>query len=393
MRISYRAQKLKPSATMKVAAMAKNMMTKGIDVVNFGVGEPDFNTPQHIKEAGIKAINDNFTRYTKAPGIDELRAVISNKLKTDNSLNYSPEQIIVSPGAKASLFYALFAVCSKGDKVLIPSPYWVTYPPQVELCDATPIIIQTKEKNGFKLTASEMKEVIKKEGKIKLLILNSPSNPTGSVYTKDELFAIAELCLKNNILVLSDEIYEKLIYDGAEHYSIATHSSEMKEKTILVNGVSKSFAMTGWRMGYTAAASDIIAKMGSIQSQLSSNVNSITQMACLKAIGTKTDDVENMRVQFEKRKDFMVKELTNIENVSCTTPQGAFYAFPNISSFLGKSIKNDVDFCTFMLEKFFIALVPGSAFGADSYVRFSYANSMENLKKGIDRFKEGLSSI
>ena len=393
MELSKRAKRIKPSATMKVAALATTMKSKGIDVINFGVGEPDFNTPQHIKDAGKKAIDDNFTKYTKAAGVDELRELIAAKLKRENNLDYTANQIVVSPGAKASLFYSMFAILSKGDKVIVPSPYWVTYPAQVELCDACPVILDTSEANDFKITPQQLSDKIKEEKGVKVLILNSPSNPTGSLYSRDELFAIADVCLKNSVAVISDEIYEKLIYGSEEFESIAKHSSQMKDNTLVINGVSKSFSMTGWRMGYTAGPQDIIAKITSIQSQVSSNINSISQKACIAALAIQTDDVEKMRVQFDKRRKFLVGQLSAIDGVSCSNPLGAFYAFPNVSSFVGGKIKDDVELCTYLLENYHIAIVPGSAFGADGFVRFSYATSMENIQKGLERFKKGLDSL
>ncbi len=390
--LSKRAKAIKSSPTMAVAAKAKQMVSEGIDVVNFGVGEPDFDTPDYIKEAGKKAIDDNFTRYTPAPGMPELRKAIAKKLQEQNNLDYSAQEVIVSPGGKASLFYLIFTVCDQGDKVIVPAPYWVTYPAQIELSQGVPVVLETKQENDFKIEIAELEKLVAKEGKIKAIILNSPSNPTGSVYNKKELTQIGEFCVKNNILIISDEIYEELVYEG-NFVSIAECSPAIKDITVVVNGASKAFAMTGWRLGYTAGPKEIIAKMSSIQSQVSSNVNSISQKAFITALEEKTDDVEKMRAEFDVRRKFMVAELNSIDGVKCSMPCGAFYAFPDISAFLGTKVKDDLEFCTYMLENYHIAIVPGSAFGAPGCVRFSYANSMENLVKGIKRFKEGLKSL
>ena len=392
-RLSKRAIEIKPSSTIIVSTKAKEMKAKGIDVINFGVGEPDFNTPDIIKEAAKKAIDANFTHYTQAAGIPELRKAICNKLKKDNSLDYSPEQIVVSVGGKGALFNALFAICGNEDEVIVPAPYWVTYPEQIKLCNASPVIMQTSEKNNFKIIAKELENLIKSSKKIKALILNSPCNPTGTVYTKKELEEIAKICVAKDILVISDEIYEKLVYD-CEHYSIASFPG-MIDRTIIINGVSKSYAMTGWRIGYSAGPKDIMAKISSIQSQLTSNICSIGQKAALAAYSEEISEVETMRKEFEKRKDYIVKTLKSMKEINCNMPEGAFYVFPNVSSYLDKNdkIKTDLDLCNYLLEIYHIALVPGSAFGMNGYVRFSYATSMDNIKEGLKRFEKGLKSL
>ncbi len=390
--LSKRATDIKSSPTMAVAAKAKQMVSQGIDVVNFGVGEPDFNTPDYIKEAGKKAIDDNFTRYTPAPGMPELKKAIAKKFKEQNGLDFEPDQIIVSPGGKASLFYLMFTICDEGEKIIVPAPYWVTYPAQIELSQGIPVILETKQKNDFKIDINELKSLVAKEGKIKAIIINSPSNPTGAVYTKEELKAIGDFCVEKNILIISDEIYEELVYEG-KHVSIAECSDEIKKLTVVVNGASKAYAMTGWRLGYTAGPKEIITKMGSIQSQVSSNVNSISQKAFITALEVKTDDIDKMRTEFATRRKFMISEFNKIDGIKCSMPTGAFYAFPDISAYLGTKVKDDLEFCNYMLENFHIAIVPGSAFGALGCVRFSYANSMENLVEGIKRFKEGLKSL
>ena len=394
--LSHRAKAIKSSPTLTVSTLAKKMKSEGIDVINFGVGEPDFNTPDYIKEAGKKAIDDNFTRYTDSSGIIELRKAIAAKLKKDNNLDYNPEEILVSPGAKASLINILLAVCDLRDEVIIPSPYWVSYTSQVNMVDALPILLETGPANNFKIKARHLEEVILNLSNPKALIINSPNNPTGSVYTRKELQKIAEVCLKHNILIISDEIYEKLIYDGLEHVSIASISKEVKESTIVINGVSKAFAMTGWRLGYAAGLRQIIKSAGRIQSHTTSCVNSMTQKAALVALTENDGSIEKMRKEFEKRRNFLVSEFNKIDNIKCNIPKGAFYAMPNISYYLHhntKKIKNSIDFCEYLLKENHIAIVPGSAFGADNYVRFSYANSMENIKEGLKRFETGLKSL
>ena len=390
-KISQRAMNIKPTPTLTISSLAKEMLSNGINVVNFGVGEPDFNTPDHIKEEAKKAIDDNFTKYTKSAGINELREAISIKLKRDNNLICKPNDILVSPGAKASIVFVLMAVCDPGDEVLIPSPYWVSYPSQVIIAGAEPVIVPTERGNDFKIISDQLEKKI--TSKSKVLILNSPSNPTGTVYTKNELEDIAEVCLKHNILIISDEIYEKIIYDNEKHISIASISDEVREMTILINGVSKAYAMTGWRLGYSAGPTEIIKRASIIQSHTTSCVNSMTQKATIVALTEDDGSVERMRKEFEKRRDFLIATLTNMENIECMKPKGAFYAFPDISYYLKnnkKGIKNSAELCEFLLKNFHVALVPGSAFGNDNYVRFSYANSMDCIKRGLESFEEGL---
>lgn len=394
--LSHRARAIKPSPTLTVSALAKQMKAEGHDVINFGVGEPDFNTPEYIKDAAKKALDDNFTRYTASAGILELREAIVEKFKNDNGLEYTPDQILVSPGAKASIIHILLAICDPRDEILIPSPYWVSYTSQVEMVDGHPILLPTDMSTNFKITARQLDEAISSLSNPKAIILNSPNNPTGSVYTKDELLGIAEVCVKNDILIISDEIYEKLIYDDEEHVSIASLSPEVKELTIVINGVSKAYAMTGWRLGYAAGPIEVIKYASRIQSHTTSNVNSITQKATVIALTENDGSIEKMRQQFEKRRNFLVKELNNIPNVKCMLPKGAFYAMPDISYYLQNNTANitsSADLCTYILKKYYVAIVPGLAFGANNYVRFSYANSMENIEVGLQRFAKGLKSI
>ncbi|HEX38136.1 MAG TPA: pyridoxal phosphate-dependent aminotransferase [Candidatus Cloacimonetes bacterium] len=394
--LSHRARAIKPSPTLMVSALAKKMKSEGYDVINFGVGEPDFNTPDYIKNAAKKALDDNFTRYTESAGIPELREVIVEKFLKDNNLKYSIDEILVSPGAKASIIHILLAICDPRDEVLIPSPYWVSYTSQVEMVDGHPILLPTNMSTNFKITAHQLEDALSSLSSPKALILNSPNNPTGTVYNKQELKEIAEVCLKHNILILSDEIYEKLTYDGEEHHSIASVSKKVQDITIVVNGVSKSYAMTGWRLGYAAGPHEIIKYASRIQSHTTSNVNSMTQKAAVVALTQNDGSIDRMRQQFEKRRNFLVAELNNIPNIKCTLPKGAFYAMPNVSFYLQnntKDIRTSADLCSYLIQNFYVAVVPGVAFGANNYVRFSYANSMDNIEKGLQRFEEGLKSI
>ncbi|MFA5729430.1 MAG: pyridoxal phosphate-dependent aminotransferase [Candidatus Neomarinimicrobiota bacterium] len=394
--ISKRAQAIKPSPTMTVSAMAKKMTAEGYSIVNFGVGEPDFNTPEYIKQAAHQAIDDNFTRYTISAGILELRQAIAEKLKRDNDLEYTPDEIIVSPGGKAAIITILTAICDPGDEILIPAPYWVSYPSQVEMLDGKPIYLPTDETTNFKFTPAQLQSVLKSLSKPKALILNSPNNPSGAVYSKEELLAIGKVCLEHNLTVISDEIYEKLVYGEARHYSIAQVLPPMRDNTILINGVSKAYAMTGWRLGYAAGPREVIKKASAVQEHNASCVTSITQKAAVAALNHDDGSIERMRCEFQKRRDFLVSELQKIPLIKCPLPDGAFYAFPNVGRYYHKNkvgTNDSIRLCEYLLKEFHIALVPGVAFGCDECLRFSYANSMENLIEGIRRFKAGLESL
>lgn len=395
-KLSNRCRLIKPSPTLSLSAKAKEMKDAGIDVISFSVGEPDFPTPDYIKNAAHKAIDANYTRYTNNAGILELRQAICDKLLRDNDLKYSPKEILVSPGAKASIVNALTAVCDVKDQVLMGAPYWVSYPYQVALANAEPIYIPTKEEDGYKIQAAELEIAIQENPCTKALILNSPGNPTGAVYTKEELAALAEICIKYDILVISDEIYERLVYDDVKHISIASISEEMKQRTIVINGVSKAYAMTGWRLGYAAGPANIIATGGKVQEHSTSCVNSITQYACVTALNEEDDSIEKMRQEFSVRRDFLYNELKKIPHISCFKPQGAFYIMPGIKWYLennNQNIQTSDDFCAKFLDKYSVALVPGSSFGMEGTVRFSYANSMENIKEGISRFASFLQEL
>lgn len=395
-KLSNRCRLIKPSPTLSLSARAKEMKDAGIDVINFGVGEPDFNTPDYIKAAAQKAIDGNFTRYTANAGIIELRQAICEKLKRDNGLDYSPKDILVSPGAKASILNALIAVCDSMDQVLMASPYWVSYPYQAMLANAEPVFIPTTEANSYKITPEALEKSLKENPCAKALILNSPSNPTGAVYTASELNALAGLIEKHDLLVISDEIYERLVYDGVKHVSIASLSPAMKERTIVINGVSKAYAMTGWRLGYAAGPTHIIAAAGRVQEHATSCVNSITQKACVTALRNEDESIEKMRQEFSRRRDFLYEELTKIPHITCFKPQGAFYIMPGIHWYLQNNhlgIDNADAFCDQLLEKYHVALVAGGSFGLEGTVRFSYANSIENLKEGVKRFAAFLAEL
>ena len=396
MGIAKRALSIKPSPTLATAAKAKAMKAQGIDVVDFGVGEPDFDTPENVKQAGIKAIQSGFTKYTPAGGTDELKEAVIEKFKRDNNLTYEKSQILISCGAKHSLYNIAEALFDPGDEVIIPSPYWVSYPDQVLLNDATPVIVETTEAEGFKLSAQKLEKAITK--KTKALVLNSPSNPTGLAYDKKTLEEIAAIAVKHGIYVISDEIYEKLLYDGFTHFSIASLNPEIKGLTIVVNGVSKSHSMTGWRIGYAAGPKEVVTAMANIQSQSTSNPCSISQKAALEALRGPQDFIKTMNVEFDKRRKYMVERLNRIPGISCLMPVGAFYAFPNVAGLYGKSIqgktiKNSSDFAAYLLDEAKVALVSGDAFGADQYIRLSYATSLENIQKGLDRIEKAVSAL
>jgi aspartate aminotransferase len=394
--ISQRAKAIKPSPTLAMAAKAKAMKAQGIDVVDFGVGEPDFDTPENVKQAGIKAIQSGCTKYTPAGGTDELKDAVVDKLKKDNGLVYERSQVLISCGAKHSLYNIAEALFDPGDEVIIPSPYWVSYPDQVILNDAVPVIVETTEQEGFRISAAKLEKAITK--RTKAFILNSPSNPTGLAYDRKTLEEIAAVAVKHRIYVISDEIYEKLVYDGFTHTSIASLNPEIKELTIVVNGVSKSHAMTGWRIGFAAGPTDVIKAMANIQSQSTSNPASISQKAALEALRGPQDFLPVMNAEFDKRRKYMVERLNQMKGVSCTLPVGAFYAFPNVSKLYGRSaggktVKNSADLAAYLLETAKVALVSGDSFGADAYIRLSYATSMEIIKKGMDRIEEAVNAL
>ena len=394
--LSSRVQQIKPSPTLAITAKAKALQAEGVDVVNFGAGEPDFDTPENIKEAGIKAIQDGFTNYTAVPGIPQLRQAIVAKLKRENRLDYAENEIIVSCGGKHSFYNLAQALLDPGDEVIVPAPYWVSYPPMVSLAGGVPVVLETSEDEGFKLSPERLQAAITK--KTRAVIINSPSNPTGAAYSLEELKALAEVVVKNDILLISDEIYEHIIYDGFVQYSPAEISSEVKERCIILNGVSKSYSMTGWRIGFTAGPAPLIAAMTKIQSQSTSNPTSISQMAAIEAYNGPQDYVCNVLVDFTERRAFIVKALNEIPGITCFNPEGAFYAFPSVKGLLGKTcdgqkIDSSLTLCELLLDEAKIAAVPGEAFGSPGYLRLSYATSMENIVKGINRLSEFVKAL
>ena len=387
MELSERATSLSPSLTLAIDGKAKSMIASGQDVCGFGAGEPDFDTPEHIKAAAIAALQSGFTKYTPSSGVPELRQAISDKFKNDNGLNYKPSQIIVSNGAKHSCFNAILATCQPGDEVLIPSPYWLSYPEMVRLAGAEPVFVETKEANGWKMTAEDFENAM--SPRTKMVIINSPGNPTGAVYTREELEAIAAVAVEEEILILSDEIYEKLIYDGTEHISIGSLSPEAHDLTITINGFSKAYAMTGWRLGYLGAPEAIARAIDSLQSHSTSNPCSFAQKGALAALQGDQQVVEDMREEFNVRRDYMYDRLSKINNLSVPKPEGAFYMLVNI----GKLGLNSTNFSDRLLSKAGVAVVPGVAFGDDKTIRMSYATSLDIIKRGLDKFEDFCRSV
>ena len=382
MEISERAAQLTPSLTLSIDSKAKAMKAEGLDVCGFGAGEPDFDTPEHIKRAAIEALEAGFTKYTPNAGIPELRQAIADKFAADNGLNYRAGQVVVSNGAKHACYNAILATCQPGDEVVIPAPYWVSYPDMVRLVGAEPVIVPTSERNAWKMRPEDFENAM--TPRTKMLIMNSPGNPTGSVYTREELEAIVSVAAEEDIYVLSDEIYEKLVYDDAKHVSIASLSQEAYDLTITVNGFSKSYAMTGWRLGYLAAPDAVVRAVDSIQSHTSSNPSSFSQYGALAALKGDQQPLADMREEFDMRRNYMFDRLSKISNITAVKPQGAFYILVNISQ-LGLTSQN---FADRLLSKANVAVVPGAAFGDDRTVRFSYATSLDVIKKGLDRFQD-----
>ncbi len=394
--LSNRVNELTVSQTMMVAAKAIKLKSDGVDIIDLSVGEPDFYTPDNIKKSAKAAIDKNITRYTLNQGTYDLRNAISKKLKRENNLDFNVNEIIVSNGAKQSIYNSIIAVVNPGDEVIIPAPYWVSYPSMVQLAGGKVIVIDTDESTGFKVTANQLSKAVTE--KTKMLILCNPSNPTGTVYYKKDLEALADIVKHNNFYVLADEIYEKLIYDNSEFISFASLGTEIKQKTILVNGISKSYAMTGWRIGYSAASEDIALAINKIQSHTTSSASSISQYAAIEAISGPQLIITEMITEYKKRRDYFYSELTSISGITCHKPEGAFYLFPNISHYLNvKSseikLTNSLDFSMYLLNEAHVAVVPGSAFGKEGYLRLSYSTNMENLKEAVSRIKSALKNI
>ena len=394
--ISEKVQRIGASPTLKISAKAKAMKAEGIDVIDLSVGEPDFPTPENIKEAGIKAIRDNFTKYTVSDGILSLRQAITKRLKEDHGLEYAPKQIIVSAGAKSSLFHLVQALVDEGEEVIVPAPYWVTYPECVALAKGKAVIVRTREEDGFLLTPEALKASISPA--TKAIILNNPSNPTGGAYAKDQLLALAEVIKGEDVYVIADEIYASLVYDNFKFTSFAALGEDIKKKTIVVNGVSKSYSMTGWRIGFAAGPAEVIDGMSKIQSHTTSNACSIAQKAALEAYDGPQYEVQKMVAEFQRRRNYCLMRLAAVQGLSCFKPQGAFYLFPNVKSFYdkeanGAKIRNSYGMAYYLLKEARVAIVPGDAFGADDYIRLSYATSMTNLEKSMDRIVEALGKL
>ncbi len=396
MKLSARAERLQPSATLTITAKAKALKSQGVDVIGFGAGEPDFDSPLHVKEAAIRAINEGMTKYTGVGGIDELKDAIIHRLKEDHNLEYEKSEIITSVGAKHTLYNVIQVLFDSGDEVIVPAPYWVSYPEQIRLAEATPVILDTKESEGFKITPESLKNCI--NSNTKAIILNYPSNPTGATYNEEELRAIVDVAMEAGLIIISDEIYEKIIYGGIKHIPVAALGEDIKKSTILVNGVSKTYSMTGWRIGYAAGDKDVISAMSKLQGQSTSNPTSISQWAAIAAFTGDHKIIEDRTKEFEQRKNYIVEKLNEIPEITCFDPQGAFYVFPNVSvcygkEFNGKSLNNSLDFTEFILDEAKVAVVPGVAFGADDYVRISYATSMDDIVKGINRITEAIKKL
>ena len=393
MKVSKRAQAVPPSATMAVATKAKELKAAGVDVVSFGAGEPDFDTPDYIKKAAIEALNAGKTGYTATPGIPELRKAIAEKLAKENGLMYTPEQIIANIGAKHSVYELMQAVIDPGDEVLMPRPYWVTYPEAIKLAGGVPKIIETDSANSYKVTPQQLKAAI--SSKTVMLIINSPNNPGGFTYTPKELAALAKVLEGTDVIVFSDEIYERLVYGDTKFVSFASLSDDAYNRTLTVNGFSKAYAMTGWRLGYTAGPVEAIKAMGKLQSHMTQNPVNFVQYAGIAAFTEPGGEVEKMRIEFEKRGIYMAERLNAIEGVVCPQPTGAFYCFPDVSAHYGRTIgdaaiNNSLDFASNLLDQVNVALVPGGPFGCDNNVRLSFACSMEQITKGLDRIEKWL---
>ncbi|MDN3514493.1 MAG: pyridoxal phosphate-dependent aminotransferase [Candidatus Brocadia sp.] len=394
MTLSRIAREVKTSATLAITAKAKQLAAKGVDIIGFGAGEPDFDTPENVKNAAIKAIKDGYTKYTPTAGAPVLKEAICEKLFKENHLKYNSSQIIVSAGAKQAILNIVLVLCDTGDEAIIPTPYWVSYSEMVVMAGATPVFLKTSDKEHFKISKESLARVITPRSK--LLFINSPGNPTGMVYTEKELREIVCFAVEKGLYVISDEIYEKILYDGARHFSPASFHEECYKKVITVNGFSKVYSMTGWRLGYAAGPEEIIKAATNIQDHTTSGANSITQVAGVEALKGNQDSVGMMVCEFDRRRRYTVERLNTIKGVSCLLPQGAFYAFPNVSDLYkkrigGQSVTNSFDLVNLLLEKAHVAFVPGAPFGSDEHIRISYATSMANIEKGLDRFEKFLS--
>ena len=396
MKLTKRIQSIKPSPTLAITMKANALRAQGRDIIGFGAGEPDFDTPENIKAAAVRAIASGFTKYTPVGGIDELKDAIAVKMARDHGLDYNRSQIVVSCGAKHTLYNLIQVLCEEGDEVIVPAPYWVSYVDIVVLAGATPVVIPTEQAVGFKLTPDLLRRAV--TDRTRVLILNSPANPTGAAYSRDELTALAAVLATMEITVISDDIYEKIIYDGFEFFSIAAVSEEMKDRTVIVNGVSKAYAMTGWRIGYAAGSEPIVAAVTKLQSQNTSNPASIAQKAAVEALNGSQEAVGMMVKAFRERRDVIVAALNKIPGLTCPNPQGAFYVFPNVAQIYGRSFQEKViddstSLAAYLLDEADVAVVPGIDFGADNYIRLSYATSRELIEKGVVRIAQALGRL
>lgn len=394
--LSKKAERIAPSVTLAITETAKKMRDEGIDVIGFGAGEPDFNTPENIQEAAITAMKSGCTKYTATSGVLQLKKAIINKFKRDNNLEYNTSQIIVSTGAKQCLANVFASILNPGDEVIIPIPYWVSYPELVKLSDGVPVFVDTDEKNRFKYEIEKLEKAV--SDKTKAILINSPNNPTGTVYSKNDLLQLAEFAKEHDLIIISDEIYEKLIYGDDKHISIASLSEDAYNRTIVINGVSKSYSMTGWRIGYAAGNEKVIKLMVNMQSHTTSNPNSIAQYASIEALNGDQRTVEVMKQEFKARRDYMINKINSIKGIYCSEPEGAFYVMINISGLYGKKAGNEiisdsVSFAKLLLEELKVAVIPGAGFGADKYVRLSYATSMANIQEGLNRLERFVNSL
>jgi aspartate aminotransferase len=396
--VSQRARSLVPSATLAISAKARQLRAEGVDVISFAAGEPDFDTPAHIKDAGIQAIREGFTKYTTNSGIDELKDAVATKLKRDNGLNYGRNQILISCGGKHSLYNVFQALVEEGEEVIVPAPYWVSFPEQVKLCGATPVFAHTAERDGFRVSRRTVEPHLTE--RTKLIVLNTPSNPTGAALTREELGGLAALAMERNLWLLADETYEALVYDGFQHTSVASLGEETYRRTMLVNSLSKAYAMTGWRVGYAAGPAEVIRAMDGLQSQMTSNPTSIAQRAAVAALIGDQEPTRRMRDEFAARRRIILDRLTAMPGVRCGSPEGAFYVFPNVSALYGKRaegapapITNSTEISAYLLDAARIAVVPGVEFGSDAHIRLSYATSTGNIEHGMERMAEALARL
>lgn len=394
--VTFRINNMTPSATEEMTAVVENLKRQNVAVVSFNLGEPDFDTPDNINKAAKKALDDGFTKYTAVAGIPELRSAICDKFKTDHNVIYKPEEILVATGAKQALFNAIFVTCQDGDEVIVPTPCWVSYVEMIKLAGAKPVLVETDENAGFQLNCKKIAAAI--TAKTKAIVINNPNNPTGAVYSEASLQEVAELVVKNNLYIIADEVYEKLVYDGTKHICMATLLPNHRDNAIIINGLSKSYAMTGWRIGYVAANETLIKGMDALQGHITSSVNSMTQMAAIEALTGQQQTVEAMRQEFDARRKYIINRLQAMPEFECNVPKGAFYVLPNVEKLFGriyngKVLKTSADVANFCLAAAHVAVVPGEAFGAPKNVRIAYANSMENIKKGLDNLEKALADL